>query len=312
MQAVGSLFSMGEYVKAVTGPVHMVDFGGNGESIVLVHGLGGSTTNWIAVADGLARHGRVLALDLPGFGLSPPGRDFRLETHREAIENFIELEGAPATLIGNSTGGLLSQMVAGHRPDLVDRLVLVAPATPPVLPDPRLDWPTAIRLALQATPGFGTAYGRRFINSHSAEELVRLSLEMITHRKGRVPLDVIEASIDMARIRKDLPWSAEATARTATSIAAFYANRANYIRMIRSIKAPTLVVQGVSDHIVSPTAVERICSLRPDWKLVQMSDTGHTPQMDAPLRFLAVLEHWLSELGARQSVPDLLVGKVPS
>jgi pimeloyl-ACP methyl ester carboxylesterase len=69
--------------------------------------------------------------------------------------------------------------------------------------------------------------------------------------------------------------------------------------MIRAITAPTLVVQGVSDHIVSPTAVERICRLRPDWKLVQMEDTGHTPQMDAPLRFLAEVEPWLKEIGAQ-------------
>ena len=287
---------MGEYVNTPPGPIHRVDFGGTGDLIVLVHGLGGSTTNWIAVAGGIARHGRVLALDLPGFGLSPPARDYRLSTHRLAVESFIEIAGGPATLIGNSTGGLLSQMVAAHRPDLVNRLVVVAPASPPVLPDPRLHWPTAIRLLLQATPGFGTSYGRRFLKSHTAEELVRLSMTMITHQRGRVPLGVIEASVDMARIRKELPWSADATARTASSIAAFYANRAAHVRMIRAITAPTLVVQGISDHIVSPTAVERICRLRPDWKLVQMEDTGHTPQMDAPLRFLAEVEPWLSEM----------------
>ncbi len=279
-----------------TGLLFRSEFGGSGELIVLVHGLGGSTANWLAVTTGLARHGRVVAVDLPGFGLSPPSRDYRLETHRRAIEDLIEIEGAPATLIGNSTGGLLSQMVAAHRPDLVDRLVLVAPASPPVFPDPRLDWPTAIRLALQATPGVGVGFGRRFVAQHSPEELVRLSMQMITHSMGRVPLEVIEASVDMARIRKELPWTAEATARTATSIAALYANRARYIRMIRAITAPTLVVQGVSDHIVSPTAVEYVCSLRPDWKLVQMSDTGHTPQMDAPLRFLAEVEPWLSNV----------------
>lgn len=282
-----------------TGSLHRVEYGGSGESIVLVHGLGGSTANWLGVRTGLAKHGRVVALDLPGFGLSPPARDYRLETHRQAIEDLIETEGAPATLIGNSTGGLLSQMVASHRPDLVDKLVLVAPASPPVFPDPRFDWPTAIRLALQATPGVGVAYGRRFVDGHSPEQLVRLSMQMITHSMGRVPMEVIEASVDMARIRKELPWTAEATARTATSIAAYYANRARYIRMIRAITAPTLVVQGLSDHIVSPTAVEHICRLRPDWKLVQMPDTGHTPQMDAPLRFLAEVEPWLSDVTSR-------------
>jgi pimeloyl-ACP methyl ester carboxylesterase len=290
---------MGEYVTVSTGSVFRQDFGGSGNPIVLVHGLGGSTANWLAVTGGLAKHGRVVGLDLPGFGLSPPSRDYRLETHRQAIEDLLELEGARATLIGNSTGGLLSEMVAAHRPDLVDRLVLVAPASPPVFPDPRFDWPTAIRLALQATPGVGVTYGRRFLEGHSPEELVRLSMQMITHSMGRVPMEVIEASVAMARIRKELPWTAEATARTATSIALCYANRARYVRMIRAIVAPTLVVQGVSDHIVSPTAVEHVCLLRPDWKLVQMPDTGHTPQMDAPLRFLAVVEPWLGAVESR-------------
>jgi pimeloyl-ACP methyl ester carboxylesterase len=64
--------------------------------------------------------------------------------------------------------------------------------------------------------------------------------------------------------------------------------------MVRRVEAATLVVHGVSDHIVSPTAVEWLCSLQPEWELVQMDDTGHTPQMDAPLRFLSVVEPWLS------------------
>ncbi len=285
---------MGAYIDTDLGPMHHVEFGGAGPSIVLVHGLGGSTTNWLAVADRLARHGRVVAVDLPGFGLSPPAGDFHLETHRQAVESYIAEEHGSATIMGNSTGGLLAEMVASHRPELVERLVLVAPATPPVYPDPRLDWPTVVRLAIQATPVVGEAWGRRFIRTHTPQELVRMSMQMITHKPGRVPMSVIEASIEMARIRKGLPWSPEATARTATSIAALYANRSRYVQMIRGITAPTLVVQGVTDHIVSPTAVEWLCRLRPDWDLVQMTDTGHTPQMDAPLRFLSAVEPWLA------------------
>jgi pimeloyl-ACP methyl ester carboxylesterase len=293
---------MGDYIGTVAGPLHQVEFGGEGRPILLLHGLGGSTTNWLAVAGGLARHGRVVAVDLPGFGLSPPARDYRLETHQLAVESYLEHLDAPATLIGNSTGGLLSEMVASHRPDLVDRLVVVAPATPPVFPDTRLDWPTVTRLAVQATPMVGEAWGRRFIRTHTPQQLVRMSMQMITHKPGRVPLPLIEASVDMARVRKALPWSAEATARTASSIAAFYANRARFIRMVRAITAPTLVVQGVTDHIVSPSAVEWLCRLRPDWDLAQMPDTGHTPQMDAPLRFLSEVEPWLIKTDESRTV----------
>ena len=119
---------------------------------------------------------------------------------------------------------------------------------------------------------------------------------MVTHKPGRVPLEVVEASHDMARIRKHLPWAEVATARTATSIVTYYARRGRFLKMIQSIEAPVLVIQGLSDHIVSPTAVEWLVSLRPDWNLVQMDDTGHTPQLDAPLRTLDIVKPWL--LGA--------------
>jgi len=250
---------VGLYVDTAHGPIHEVDFGGSGPDLILIHGLGGSTTNWDAVAPALAKIGRTRAIDLPGFGLTPPRSDFHLDTHRDSVLAYLETLDGPFTLVGNSNGGLISAMIAAHRPDLVDRLVLVSPATPPVLPDPRLDWPTVIRLAIQATPPLGELYGRHFIRSNSPEELVRKSLAMITHKPGRVPMELIESSREMARVRRRLPWAEYATARTATSIAACYTRRSAFVKMVRLIRAPTLVIQGMSDHIVSPTAVEWLC-----------------------------------------------------
>ena len=89
----------------------------------------------------------------------------------------------------------------------------------------------------------------------------------------------------MARIRKQLPWAAIRHGPDGDFDRRLYTQRPVYVAMILAIEAPTLVVQGVSDHIVSPTAVEWLCALRPDWELVHLDDTGHTPQMDAPHRF---------------------------
>jgi len=299
---MGSLRGVADYIPTSHGPMHQVDFGGTGPSLVLIHGLGGSTTNWNAVAPAITRLGKTRAIDLPGFGLTPPRQDFHVETHRDSVIGYLEtLDDPPHTLIGNSSGGLLAELVAGARPDLVDRLVLVSPATPPVFPDPRLDWPTVIRLAVQATPFLGEFYGRYFLHSNTPEELVRKSLEMITHKPGRVPMTVIEDSREMATIRKQLPWAEHATARTATSIAVLYARRFSFVRIVRSIEAPTLVIQGSSDRIVSPTAIRWLCSLRPDWAHVELADTGHTPQMDAPLRFIEVLSEWMVNTDTRST-----------
>ena len=285
---------MGTYLKTSFGPIHHVEYGGSGRPIVMVHGLDGSSTNWNAVGSGLTDLGRVVGLDLPGFGLSPPGANFKLETHLSALEAYVDELGGPVTLIGNSTGGLLSEMLAATRPDLVEEMVLVAPATPPRLRDPRLDWPTMFRLMIQATPGIGELYNRRLIKRHSPEALVSLGFAMVTHKPGRIPLEVVEASNEMARIRKQLPWAKVASPRTATSIVRPYVLRRRFQMMIQSIEAPVLIIQGLSDHIVSPTAVEWLHSLRPDWNLVQMEDTGHTPQLDAPLRTLQIVMPWLA------------------
>jgi pimeloyl-ACP methyl ester carboxylesterase len=225
--------------------------------------------------------------------MSPPTRDWHIDTHAEALRGFIEAMREPVTLVGNSMGSLISEMVASRHPELVTDLVLVSPATPPRFPDPRLHWPTVWRLAAQATPGLGNAIARRFWRKYTPEQLVRLSLQTIVHKPSRVPMPVVEALVRNTTVRSHLPWAADAVPGTARTIAAMWARPSRFVAMIRDITAPTLVVQGLSDHIVSPTAVEWMCSLRPDWVLIQMEDTGHTPQLDAPVRFMEAISPWL-------------------
>jgi len=285
---------VGQYLDTPTGLLHWVDYGGTGPIILLVHGLGGSVANWDAVGQRMTEHGRVLALDLPGYGLSPPAGDWKVTTMAAAVHDFIEASGPPVTLVGNSMGGLVSSMVAAGHPDLVSALVLVSPATPPRLPDPRIHWPTARRLAIQAAPGLGNVVSRYFWARFTPAQLVSLSLESITHKPGRVPMPVVEALVATAKARSRLPWSVEAVPATARAIAAMWLRPARFVAMIREVRAPTLVVHGLADRIVSPTSVEWMCSLRPDWELIQMDDTGHTPQLDAPVRFVETVSPWLS------------------
>ncbi|MEX1037984.1 MAG: alpha/beta hydrolase [Acidimicrobiia bacterium] len=269
------------------------DYGGSGDTMVLVHGLGGSLINWDAVGPRLASSYRVVAPDLPGFGLSPPRDDYRLSTHAAALVDFIESFGDAVTLLGNSLGGLICEFVASEHPDLVDRLILVSPATPPRIPDPRLDWPTVTRLAIEAIPGVGSVFGHLVKWRYDPEEIVHLGLEAITHDPSRVPPDIVDRFVELARERVTYPWTIPAMNQTAYSVAMTYRRPREFVRMVRQIGAETLVVHGLDDRIVSPTAVEWLCSLRTDWTLVQMDDTGHTPQLDAPVRFTRVVEDWL-------------------
>lgn len=276
--------------------LNWIDYGGHGETLVAVHGLGGSLANFDAVGPRLAKDRRVVAVDLPGFGLSPPQNDYRLKTHAASVARFIEEIGAPVHLMGNSMGGLVCEFVASTRGDLVRSLILVAPATPLRWPDPHFHLLTALRLGAEAIPFVGERLMRSLASRMTPEEMVDLSLRMITHDPARVPPEVVKSIVEMARQRRNQPWAATALNRSASSIAWLYRRPRDFVKMIRKISAPTLLVQGSGDLIVSPSNIRWLASLRSDWTYIEMDDTGHTPQLDAPVRFCLVVEDWLAGL----------------
>lgn len=284
---------MSIYASTASGMIHRVDYGGEGTPIVLVHGLGGSAANWNAVGHRFARLGSAIAIDLPGFGLSPARADWSVGTNVEALRDFLLTLEPPAILIGNSMGGLVSEMVAARHPELVSALVLVSPATPPRLPDPLLHWPTAARLTIQATPVLGGVLARYYRHRYDPAGLVRMGLERISHKPSRIPPDVVRDLVSVAATRYQMPWAVDAIPGGARSTASLWLRRSKFVAMIREVSCPTLVIQGEADPIVSPTAVEWLCSLRSDWVHVRMPDTGHTPQLDAPVRFFNTVAPWL-------------------
>ena len=103
---------------------------GDGPSVVLVHGLGGSALNWTCVAPALARRGRVLVLDLPGHGASEPlPRVPNLNPFADGVVELAAREGlTPAAFAGHSLGGLVALRAALRAPDAVSGLVLAAAA----------------------------------------------------------------------------------------------------------------------------------------------------------------------------------------
>jgi magnesium chelatase accessory protein len=98
--------------------------------IVLVHGLGGCSANWVDVAPLLARRRRVLVPDLPGHGLSAPLAAVpNLSVFADRVALLAEREGMlPAAFVGHSLGGVVAVRLALRRPNDVEALVLAATA----------------------------------------------------------------------------------------------------------------------------------------------------------------------------------------
>src|SRR5690242_15777939 len=110
---------------------------GGGEPAVYIHGLAGSATNWTDLMAELSDFVSGDAVDLPGFGFSPPppNGDYSISAHARAVAGFIAARGrGPVHLFGNSLGGAVATRLAARRPDLIKSLTLVSPALPDLRP----------------------------------------------------------------------------------------------------------------------------------------------------------------------------------
>ena len=99
---------------------------GEGEPLVLVHGLGGAAANWVALAPLLLPGRRVLVPELPGHGGSAPlPAAPSLNAYADRLALLME---GPAAVVGHSLGGAITLRLAIRRPELVTALVLAGAA----------------------------------------------------------------------------------------------------------------------------------------------------------------------------------------
>jgi len=279
----------------VDGPVHFREWAGpTPPTFVCVHGLGGSLLNWLAVAPRLAERGRVVSLDLVGFGKTPrDGRSSSVKTNRFVLSRFLREEtDGPVVLIGNSMGGAISMLQAALEPESIAGLVLTSPALPwgrGGRPDPVV----AAAFAMYQIPGVGERFLRERARRLGPERLVRETLALCCVDASRVDPDIVELMMEAARERQEVQDSVPAFLEAARSLLRL-SRRMTFGRDVMDrVRCPVLLIHGREDRLVRVRLAETAAAAHPSWRLRVFDGVGHVPQLEAPDRWLDAVERWM-------------------
>jgi pimeloyl-ACP methyl ester carboxylesterase len=257
-----------------------------GPTFVCVHGLGGSHLNWMLVGPRLAGYGRVLALDLAGFGLTPrDGRSSSVAANRRLLSRFVqEMTDGPVILVGNSMGGALSILQAAYEPRSAAGLVLTSPALPW---SRRARPPAALVLATFA--------------------IYQMPRVVMADPKS-VPVEVVEAHVELARRRADDPDSVPAFLQAARSLLTLGGRRPFVGEVLDRVKVPVLVVHGRKDRLVRVQVARAAARNRDTWEVEELDGVGHAAQLEAPDRWMDALIRWLDRTGLDAAAAEASTG----
>ncbi|MFB8078027.1 alpha/beta fold hydrolase [Streptomyces sp. NPDC056013] len=246
-----------------------------------VHGLGGSSQNWSTLMPLLADVVDGEAVDLPGFGDSPPPDDgnYSVTGHARAVIRFLDSRGrGPVHLFGNSLGGAVATRVAAARPDLVRTLTLVSPALPELRAQ-RTAWPTV----LLAVPGVASAFAK-LTKDWTPEQRVRGVLSLCYGDPGRVTDEGLRYAVEEMERRLELPYFWDAMARSSRGIVDAYTlgGQHGLWRQAERVLAPTLLVYGGRDQLVSYRMARKAAAAFRGSRLLTLPEAGHVAMMEYP------------------------------
>ena len=239
-------------------------------------------------APALAEQRRVVAIDLAGFGLTPgAGRDTGVRANAALLGRFIREElGGRSVLVGNSMGGMVSLLLAAAEPDLVAALVLVDPSIPAGVKN--LDRVVALQFGLYATPVLGEQFLVRLRRRYSTDQRVKGVVQLCFADFSRADAEVLEAGVSLLTYRDTLTQS--------RSLLAVLRHGRTYSALIHRISAPVLLIHGERDRLVPIEAARRVAAAKPEWQTEWLAGVGHTPQLEVPDRFVAVVDRWLAAM----------------
>jgi cation diffusion facilitator CzcD-associated flavoprotein CzcO/pimeloyl-ACP methyl ester carboxylesterase len=256
---------------------------GEGEPVLLLHGIAQSLEDWNEQHDRLSLQHAVFSLDLPGFGYSDrlPGAA-TLGKLAGILPAFLDELGVtePIAVIGNSLGGAVAMTLAARHPERVLSLVLANSAG--------FGKEVAMVLRLLAVKPIGAALMKPNVKS-SERTVSSLFYDKSLATEARVRHSfVLSQRADHAKTLLDI----------ATDLGTFRGVspqwRASLLKAMQAVDVPTLVVWGDHDHVLPSNHLAAALTALPHAESHLFEKTGHMPQIERPDEFAALVESFLA------------------
>lgn len=251
---------------------------GQGDPVILLHGLFFDCTTWNRVGRELSDSFRIIAPDLPGFGESEkPTRNRFPYSIAGFAESIADLYGAldlgRASLVGHGLGGAVALTLAATHPELVSRLVLVDSLCHRA---PR-DFPQRIAMV----PLLGGLVFKQLVGKNTFRSLIRDSVVPSRARIQQQRVDAYYAAFNTPAARGSALEALRGTADTHSLTAS-----------TRRIQAPTLVVWGRHDNVY-PAGYGHRLAREISGAGFELMDAGHAPQEEHPDELASIVGRFL-------------------
>lgn len=260
---------------------------GTGTPIVIVHGLYGSSDNWLTVAKKLSAHYRVYAIDQRNHGRSPQSEQHSYEDLKNDLADFFDQQKIKkAILIGHSMGGKTAMCFAADYPERIEKLVVVdiAPKDYFLLNDESQYYLHSNILRAMLEIDLHLMETRKQIEDFLTEridslQIVQFLLKNVHRRKEnhqfewRLNVGVLYDSLDEIIRGIDARW---------------------FDDRLPIYNYPVLFIKGADSNYILPEDYPSIRRIYPEAQIVEIPHAGHWLHAEQPQLFMEALLKFIS------------------
>ena len=257
---------------------------GEGEALLLIHGMAGSSQTWRAIMPQLAKKYRVVAPDLLGHGeSSKPRSDYSLGAFAVCLRDVLdELGIESATVVGHSLGGGVAMQFLYQHPDHCNRLVLIS------------------------SGGLGQDVGwiLRLLSAPGAELIMPVIAPSPVLRAGNAVRSFLSsrglrsprgAEIWNAYSSFSDPETRQAFLRTLRSVVDYRGQAVSALNRLQlRSEMPTLAIWGEEDTIIPVDHAYAALEARPDCRVEVLPDVGHFAHVEAPSEVASIIDEFIT------------------